>query len=176
MWNRSALVEVLCCNCRSDFTSTTYGVPKKATRGWKVATIPEMSCRAISMADPTPLSTAWLLGQIKRILNPGRAEAAISSGCQPSKESKPSRKPLQPTLWECHCMIARNPHAAFFVCGDFDKSLCCSLSMITIYKLRSQVLSLGLKCTDRSQWSLAVSGQDLRASVLGSTAIVEYHV
>ena len=68
------------------------------------------------------------------------------------------------------------PSCCLFVCGDFDKSLCCSLSMITIYKLRSQVLSLGLKCTDRSQWSLAVSGQDLRASVLGSTAIVEYHV
>jgi len=34
-------------------------------------------------------------------------------GCQPSMQSKPSRKPLQPTHWECHCMIACTHHAAF---------------------------------------------------------------
>ena len=124
MWNRSALVEVLCCNFRSGVLlqrlTDLRGAEKSHTRlksrhhsrnvlqshiyGW-----PDSFVNCL---------THWLLGQIKRILNPGRAEAAIgrnlpdSSGCQPSKEWKPSRKPLQPTLWECHCMIACNPHAA----------------------------------------------------------------
>ena len=43
-------------------------------------------------------------------------------GCQPSKQSKPSRRPLQPMHWECHGMIACTHHAAFW-CGDFGKNL-----------------------------------------------------
>ena len=46
------------------------------------------------------------LGKSKRNFNPGPLNWNDPLGCQPSKQSKPSRKPLQPTHWECHSMIA----------------------------------------------------------------------
>ena len=70
-----------------------------------------------------------------------------------SKQS-PSRKPLQPTLWERHCMIACTHHAAFDVwsLGLAKAFAALRLSMITVCKLQtcflfagSHVLSFGLK-------------------------------
>ena len=141
------------------------------------------------MPDTNPLSTGWLLGQIKGNFNPGPPESSIGInlpeplGCQPSKHSKPSRKPLQPTHWECRCMIARTHHAGFWCVETWQKPLllfdwawlpstnCRFLSCsqnLTCYPWVS-------RCTDRSRWSLAtVTSSHSRASMPGGTDIVEY--
>ena len=81
-------------------------------------------------------------------------------------------------------MIACTHHAAFDVwtLGLAKAVAALRLSMITICKLQasflfteSHVLSLGLKCTDRSRWSLAtVTSGHGHPSILGATAIVEH--
>ena len=101
-----------------------------------------------------------------------------------SKQS-PSRKQLQPTLWEWNCMIACTHHAAFDVwtLGLAKAFAALHLRMITFFKLQgsfllteSHVLSLGLKCTDRSRWSLeAVTSGHSRASIFGTTALIVEH-
>ena len=116
----------------------------------------KLDCRAISRADPNPLSTGWLLGQIKRNFNPGPREASIGInlpeplGCQPSKQSKPSRKPFQPTLWECHCMIASTLHAAFWCVETSAKAFNYCSSIEHDYYLQTA----GFLCTP------AISTQD----------------
>ena len=81
-------------------------------------------------------------------------------------------------------MIACTHHAAFHVwtLGLAKPYATLHLSMITVYKLQasflfteSHVLSLGLKCTDRSRWRLAtVTSGHNHPSILGATAIVQY--
>ena len=80
-------------------------------------------------------------------------------------------------------MIACAHHAAFDVwrLGLAKAFAALHLSMITVCKLQasflfieSHVLSLGLKCTDRSQRSLAtVTSGHGHPSILGATTIVE---
>ena len=120
----------------------------------------------MSAADPNPLSTGWLLGQIKRNFNPPKASIGIHLpeplGCQPSMQSKPSRKPLQPTHWECHCMIACTHHAAFWCVFFFGKKAEVLLSdwawqtagFFLVHRIPGAIY-VGFKCTDRSRWSLA---------------------
>ena len=126
-------------------------------------------CRAISMPDPNPFSTGWLLGQIKGNFNSGPPESSIGInlpeplGCQPSKHSKTSRKPLQPTHWECRCIIARTHHAGFWCVETWQKPLLLfDWAWLPSTNCRFLSCSQNLtcspwvsRCTDRSRWSLA---------------------
>ena len=126
-----------------------------------------MSWRDISMADPSPLSTVWL-GQLqKQLQSRSRGEAALGVNLHPREASKQSlsRKPPQPTLWECNWMIACTHHAAFDVwtLGLAKAFATLRLSMITICKLQasflfteSHALSLGLTM----HWSKSVKSCD----------------
>ena len=83
---------------------------------------------AISVADPNPLSTGWLLGQIQRNLSPGPPEAAIGInlprpfGLSTIKTIKDIKKTTPThTLGEPR-MIAWHP-PCLLMCGDFGKSL-----------------------------------------------------
>ena len=107
----------------------------------------------------------WLTQVLCQLFDLGNSEATsiqVQRGRRKWNRSAPgeastqsqSRKPLQPTLWECHCMIACNHHAAFDVwtLGLAKAFAAFRLSMITICKLQvsflfteSHVLSFGLK-------------------------------
>ena len=101
-----------------------------------------------------------------------------------SKQS-PSRKQLQPTLWEWNCMIACTHHTVLDVQVSWKKPKALGqLSTWTWPSANCRLLfcSQNLmcypwvsKCTDRSRWSLAtVTSGHGHPSILGATAIVEH--
>ena len=112
----------------------------------------------------TYLLLTQVLGQLFDLGNPKATSIQVQRGSRnwnkfaPGEASKqsPSRKPLQPTLWERHCMIACTHHAAFDVwslgLAKAFAALRLSMMTITICKLQtcflfagSHVLSFGLK-------------------------------
>jgi len=110
----------------------------------------------------TYLRLTQVLGQLFDLGNSKATSIQVQRGSRnwnkfaPGEASKqsPSRKPLQPTLWERHCMIACTHHAAFDVwsLGLAKAFAALRLSMITVCKLQtcflfagSHVLSFGLK-------------------------------
>ena len=127
--------------------------------------------------------TGWLFGQIKRSFNPGFCGSSNFPwilpwpwDCQPSKQSVCHSNPGRATAgFGCTQNLAS---ASWQTCRSNRW-----IRMSTIYKLQvsflfteSHILSLGLKCTDRSRWSLStVTSGHSRTSILGASTFVEYH-
>ena len=152
-------VEVLCCYWQSGHGQATQPPRRPHTS--------HMSCRDISMAEPSGLSTVWP-GQLQKQLQfRSRGEAALGINLHPGKHpnnhhhGNHSNPPLgNVTEW------LQAPTMLLSMCGHFGLAKAVAtlrLSMITICKLRasflftqSHVLSLGLKM----HWSKSVKSCD----------------
>ena len=127
----------------------------------------KLDCRAMSTADPNPSSTSWLLGQIKRNFNPLEAWNRFAwafglstiNAIKTIKETTPTHTLGMP-LHDC-----MHPSCCLLMCVFFSAKKPKSCSSIEHDKLRASFLctesqvsgaiDVGLKCTDRSRWSLA---------------------
>ena len=125
--------------------------------------------------------TGWLFGQIKRSFNPGFCGSsqfsmnfALTLGLSTIKNNQFAT----PTLGEPR-QVVDAPRIWLRQVGKLAARID-GFRMSTIYKLQvsflfteSHILSLGLKCTDRSRWSLStVTSGHSRTSILGASTFV----
>ena len=175
--HHSALVEVLCCYWQSGHEQATQP-PRRPHAS-------HISCRDISMAEPSGLSTVWLGHLQKQLQSRSRGEAARGINLHPGKHPNNHHgNHSNPHLGNVTEWL-HAPTMLLLMCGHlaWQKPLpLFAWAWLPSANCRLPFCSQNLMCypwvskrIDQRRWSLAtVTSGHRHPSILGATAIVEY--